>query len=122
MTKLITTFPNLSLLIENSIHGPHGTDIGPLIEQCGVDGPGRPIDKAIGVENLQDLLSLFVGESPGRNVRLRFMDFRLQGDGPPVVAGPRNPQRFTGGPYPNLYGERCCGCHGLFPPFGSGDP
>jgi hypothetical protein len=32
MTKLVAALSNFSVLLENPIHGPHGTKVGPFIE------------------------------------------------------------------------------------------
>jgi hypothetical protein len=61
MGKLVSAFSNLSLLLENPIHGPNGTKVGSFVKQRCIDSPGRPVDKAVNVKDVQDLLALFMG-------------------------------------------------------------
>jgi hypothetical protein len=95
--KLIAPLSNLPLLVENPIHGAHGTKVGPFIEQRRVNGPGRPIHEPVGVKNLQDLLALFFGQAPGSNVRLWGIHLGTPSSRPPVVVGPGNTQGFARG-------------------------
>jgi hypothetical protein len=86
--KLISPFPHFLMFLQNPIHGPHRAQVMAFIQKGVIDLQGRLIDKAICVENLQNSLFLFTGQSQGRNQPLRSLSVIFLRILPAVETGP----------------------------------
>ena len=67
MSELITAFARGAVLSQNPIHGSRGAQILAFIEQSGLNGGGRAILKAHGVEQGAHRFALFGTQRPGRS-------------------------------------------------------
>src|ERR1039458_9748535 len=62
---LAPALAHLVVLVQDPVHGRALSEVGPLVEQLGVDGGGGLVDELVGVEDPLDLLALDQGEGPG---------------------------------------------------------
>ena len=66
MAQLLAAFADFAVLIQQAIHGSDRTMIDAFVEQGGVDFRRRLIGKARGVQQIQHVLALHLGQRPGR--------------------------------------------------------
>src|SRR5947199_7840954 len=67
MSELIPAFARGAVLSQNPTHGSRGAQILAFIEQSGLNGGGRAILKAHGVEQGAHRFALFGTQRPGRS-------------------------------------------------------
>jgi len=65
MRKLISPFPHFLMFPQNPVYGTHGAQVIAFIQKSAIYLPGRLIDKAICMENIQDSLFFIAGQGQG---------------------------------------------------------
>ena len=91
MGGLAAAFTHLVVLVQNPVHGGDRSEVGPLVEQFGVDGGRGLIDELVGLEGRFDLLALDIAQGPGLRSGDPFGS--LRGRAPSMVAIPGGPVR-----------------------------
>jgi hypothetical protein len=63
VTQLVAAIADFAVFVEQAVHGADGTEVGPLVQQRGVDLGWGLVGEAFGVER-HDLLALRGREGP----------------------------------------------------------
>src|ERR1019366_8379858 len=78
MGCLAAAFAHLVVFVEDPVHGGERCEVGPLVEQLGVDGGRCLVDELIGLEGRLDLLTLDFAQGPGLGGAYPFGAHRLR--------------------------------------------
>jgi len=64
VAQLVATLPHFAFLLQDAVHGAHGANIPPFIEQGGVYLPGSLVHEPFTMHEIEDLLFFHRTESP----------------------------------------------------------
>jgi hypothetical protein len=93
MPELVPSLPDLIVGRQEAVHRPLGAEILPLVEQSREDLRGGEVHESRLVERVEHRGALLHAEGPERSPPLWS---GTRGLAPPVVCGPRQPERRAG--------------------------
>ena len=105
MARLVAAFADFLRGGEETLPGAFRTQVGPFLQERGVDFRRRGVAEAFTMQHVEHRLTFGLAERP----RLRAAATRLGRGGnllPAIVAGPAHTQRRTGGAYADRRGQR----------------